>query len=92
MAQGGMSPLNIIRAATLDGAKYLGMDAQIGSIEVGKLADLAILDADPLQNIYLSDKVAMVMVNGRLYDSKTLNEIGNHPQQREKLFFEKSSN
>jgi len=92
MAQGGMSPLNIIRAATLDGAKYLGMDAQIGSIEVGKLADLAILDADPLQNIYSSDKVAMVMVNGRLYDSKTLNEIGNHPQQREKLFFEKSSN
>ncbi|MEP2539290.1 MAG: amidohydrolase family protein, partial [Kangiellaceae bacterium] len=87
-AQGGMTPLEVIRAATLDGAKYIGMDKYIGSIEAGKLADLAILDSDPTQDIYASDQVSMVMINGRLYDSKTMNEIGHHPKQRIKLFFQ----
>jgi imidazolonepropionase-like amidohydrolase/Tol biopolymer transport system component len=87
-AQGGMTPLEVIRAATLDGAKYIGMDKYIGSIEAGKLADLAILDSDPTKDIYASDQVSMVMINGRLYDSKTMNEIGHHPKQRNKLFFQ----
>lgn len=87
-AQGGMTPLEVIRAATLDGAKYIGMDQHIGSIEVGKLADLVVLDSDPLIDIYKSDQVNMVMINGRLYDSKTMNEIGNHPKKRDKLFFQ----
>ncbi|MGX5172523.1 amidohydrolase family protein [Aliikangiella sp. IMCC44653] len=87
-AQGGMSPLNVIRAATLDGAKYLGMQQDLGSLEAGKLADLVILDSDPLKNIYATDKVSMVMINGRLYDSATMNEIGNHPKKRAKLYFE----
>jgi len=88
-AQGGMTPLEVIRAATIDGAKYIGMDKYIGSIEVGKLADLAILDTDPMEDIYKSDQVNMVMINGRLYDSKTMNETGNHPKKREKLYFQK---
>ncbi len=87
-AQGGMSPLEVIRAATIDGAKYLGMDKYLGSLEVGKLADLVILDADPLKDIYSTDKVDMVMINGRLYDSKTMNEVGNHPKARNKMYFE----
>ena len=80
--------MEVLRASTLDGAKYIGMDAHIGSIKVGKLADLAILDVDPLGDIYQSDKVSMVMVNGRLYDSSSMNEVGNHPKQREKMYFE----
>ncbi|MCF6193154.1 MAG: amidohydrolase family protein [Kangiellaceae bacterium] len=88
-SQGGMTPLEALRAATLDGAKYIGMDKYIGSLEVGKLADLVVLDVDPLQDIYQSDKVNMVMINGRLFDSKTMNEIGNHPKKRQKLFFQK---
>ena len=88
-AQGGMTPLEALRAATLDGAKYLGMDKYIGSLEVGKLADLVVLDSDPLADIYQTDKVNMVMINGRLFDSKTMNEIGNYPKQREKLFFQR---
>ncbi|WP_444996486.1 amidohydrolase family protein [Aliikangiella sp. IMCC44359] len=87
-AQGGMKPLDVIRAATLDGAKYLGMEKHIGSLEADKLADLVILDSDPLKNIYQTDQVSMVMINGRLYNSATMNEIGNHPKKRKKLFFE----
>ncbi|PHS20652.1 MAG: amidohydrolase [Kangiella sp.] len=87
-AQGGMTSLQVIRAATIDGARYIGMDKHIGSLEIGKLADLVILDSDPLKDIYSSDQVHGVMVNGRLYHSDTMNEIGNHPKKREKMFFE----
>lgn len=74
-AQGGMSPLQAIRSATYEGAEYLGMEKDIGSIEVGKLADFAILDSNPLQDIYSSDKVYAVMINGRLFLSASLEEL-----------------
>ena len=74
-AQGGMTPMEALRVATLEGAKYLGMEAEIGSIKAGKLADLAILDINPLEDIFATDKVHAVMLNGRLYDSKTMNEL-----------------
>lgn len=88
-AQGGMTPMEVIRASTIDGAKYLGMQDHIGSLEVGKLADLVVLDKNPLKDIFSTDKVHMVMINGRLYDSQNMNEIGNHPKKRSKMFFEK---
>lgn len=87
-AQGGMTPLEVIRTGTIDSAAYIGMEEHIGSLEVGKLADLVVLDVDPIKSIYETDKVDMVMKNGRLYDSQTMNEIGNHPKKREKMFFE----
>jgi imidazolonepropionase-like amidohydrolase len=73
-AQGGMSPVEALRAATIAPAQKLGMDRDIGSLEAGKLADLVILDANPLENIYQTDRVDRVMLNGRLYDAATLNE------------------
>jgi len=73
-AQGGMSPIEALRTATITPAKALGYDDDLGSIEVGKLADLVILDANVLEDIYQTDKVNMVMLNGRLYDAATLNE------------------
>jgi imidazolonepropionase-like amidohydrolase/Tol biopolymer transport system component len=91
-ALGGMTPLEALRMATLNGARYLGMDKDIGSLEVGKLADLAIIDGDVLADIRNSDKVAYVMVNGRLYESATMNELGATPKARAPFFFEGEGN
>ncbi len=88
LVQGGMSPHKALAAATLQGAWYLGMDEHLGSLEPGKLADLIVLDQDPLENIRNTEHVSRVMVNGRLYDAWTMNEIGNHPKQRAQFYFE----
>ena len=89
LQQGGMTNLEAIRCGTILGARALGLDAEIGSIENGKLADLVVLDRDPLENIRNTESIALVMLNGRLYDAKTLNEIGNHPRERLKFWWER---
>jgi imidazolonepropionase-like amidohydrolase/Tol biopolymer transport system component len=73
-AQGGMSSLQAIRSATLNGAEHLGMAKEIGSLETGKLADLLILDANPLDDIRNTEKIKYVIINGRVYDTETMNE------------------
>lgn len=88
LAQGGMTPLQAIRCATLNGADYLGMSKEIGSLETGKLADLIVLDANPLDDIRNSEKIRYVMINGRIYDSLSMNEIGSREKLRGKLWFE----
>jgi hypothetical protein len=87
-AQGGMTPLEVLRVGTLNGARYLGLDGDVGSLEPGKLADLAVLDGNPLENIRNTDSVSMVMVNGRLYDAATMDEIGLRPRKRPPLWFQ----
>lgn len=74
LAQGGMSPLQAIRSATINGAEHLGMGKEIGSLETGKLADLIILDANPLEDIRNTEKIKYVIINGRVYDAETMNE------------------
>ena len=88
LQQGGMTPMEALRAATIDGARYLGLDGDLGSLETGKLADLVVLDRNPLENVRHSESLSMVMVNGRLYETSTLNEIGNRPRQRRPFWFE----
>jgi len=88
LAQGGLTPMDTLRAATINGARYLGLDAEVGSLEKGKLADLVVLDRNPLENVRNTDSVNMVMLNGRLYDAATMDEIGNHPKKRKPFYWE----
>lgn len=87
--QGGMTELEALRAATMNGATYLGMHDHIGSIEAGKLADLIVIDGNPLYNIRDTEKVSMTMINGRLFDASTMNEIGNHVRNRLPFWWER---
>ena len=88
LVQGGMSEMQALRAATWNGARYLGMHGHLGSLEPGKLADLIVLDRDPLEDIRNTESVSLTMVGGRLYDAATMNEVGNHPRQRAPMFWE----
>ncbi|WP_136163214.1 amidohydrolase family protein [Sphingomonas flavalba] len=74
--RGGMTPIEALRAGTIESARSLGYQKDIGSLEPGKLADLVVLDADPTADIRNSDKISRVMLGGRLYDSATMNEVG----------------
>lgn len=92
MQQGGMSNHQALQTATINSAKSLGFDKWIGSLEVGKLADLIILDKNPLENIRNTESIHYTMVNGRIFDAATMNETGNVNKPRTKFFWETNKN
>jgi len=72
LAQGGMTPHEALRTVTINGAESLGLDKDLGTLAKGKLADLLVLDKNPLDNIRNSSAIRWVMANGALYDAMTM--------------------
>lgn len=87
MQQGGFTPWQAIRGGTIDGARHLGMDKWIGSIEPGKLADMVIIDGDVLKDIRRSEYVQYTVINGRIFEAATMNEMGSKTK-RKPFYFE----
>ncbi len=71
----GFTPLEALQTATLNPAKFLGMEDRLGTIEKGKLADLVLLDANPLDEIRNTQKIAGVIANGRYLSRAELDKI-----------------
>jgi len=75
LVKAGLTPTESLRAATLNPAKFFGLDQTLGTIEQGKLADLVLLDANPLEDIRNTQRIDAVIMNGRFYDRKALDNM-----------------
>lgn len=87
LASGGMTPLEVLRCATVNGSHIIGRPEDLGSIEAGKLADLIIMDKSPLEDIHNTNTIHWVMKNGELFEGDTLNQVWPEQKKLEPLWF-----
>ena len=78
MVKSGLTPLEAWQTATINPAEYFGMHGALGSIEKGMIADLVLLDANPLADIANTRRINAVIANGRLFDRAALNGLLAH--------------
>ena len=89
-SEGAMTPAQALHAATMEGARYLGMEEHLGSVEAGKLADFVVLESDPLEDIRNSRDIRWVVKNGELYDAATMDRIAPSAEERAPLLWERA--
>jgi Tol biopolymer transport system component/imidazolonepropionase-like amidohydrolase len=89
LGMGGMTPMEALRTATLSGARGLGFGADLGSVEAGKLADLVVLNSDPLRDLRTSADIAYVVKNGVLYDASTMDEMWPQKKPLQPFFWQR---
>ncbi len=89
IASGGMPLHDVLRVGTIFGAQAIGVDHDLGSLEPGKLADLQVLDKNPLDDIRNTNTIRYVMKNGRLYDGNTLDEVWPRTRPLGQLYWQK---
>jgi imidazolonepropionase-like amidohydrolase/Tol biopolymer transport system component len=88
LGSGGLTPHETLRVVTLYGAEAIGLQQDVGSLEAGKMADLLVLDRNPLENIRNTNSIRYVMKNGELYEGDTLNMLWPEARPLPKPFWE----
>ena len=80
--------MDVLKFGTINPARYIGLGDQMGSLEAGKLADIAILAGNPLEDILETNTVEMVIKNGELYDAGTMNQMWPVEAEREAFMWQ----
>jgi imidazolonepropionase-like amidohydrolase len=75
LLRSGLTPAEVLQTATINPARFLGTEKDLGSIEVGKIANIVLLDADPLQDIHNTTRISAVFLSGRYLDRAALDKL-----------------